>query len=219
MEGSFRDSTLRLSALGLAPNRSFRVIRRRAGALRERYTVSVDSLEARGVDWGEALRVGAVPARSVILDGLDLLIFTDKRIPGRPIPRPRIPILQETLARFGRPIAIDSLRIRGGRVRYQVQPETGEKIGKVEFGRIDGRLTGLHWDPDSGSSSVAVLSLRATLWGVAPMALTLRGPLGSPLPGWTSREGSSIRSWRGCGSGGTGAWGRCAPTITTSRSG
>jgi len=182
MEGSFRDSTLHLDMLSLAPNRAFRIIRRRTPAVRERYTVTVDSLAARGVDWGEALRVGAVPARSVTLDGFDLLIFTDKRIPGRPVPRPRSPILQETLARFGRPIAIDSLRLRGGRIRYQAHPESGDEIGKVEFGRIEGRLTGFRWDPDSTSPSIGVLALHASVWGVAPLDLTIRGPLGSSIP-------------------------------------
>lgn len=181
LRGSFRDSSLTITALGLAPTRSVgRVLRR--GRTRERYTVTVDSIGASGVDWGAVLRVGAIPARSMTIDGADLVVLTDRRVPGRPTPRPRTPILQETLVRFGRPIAIDSLRFRGARVRYQVRPESGEGLGEVDFRRLEVRLTGLVWDPDRPSPSVGVLRLDGTLWGVAPIAVTLRGPLGARAP-------------------------------------
>ena len=182
MEGSFRDSTLRLTALGLAPRRSLRSALRRGGARRERYTVTIDSIGAEGVDWGAALRVGAVPARSVVLDGLDLQILTDKRIPGRPTPRPRQPILQETLVRFGRPVAIDSLRLRGGRVRYQVRPESGDGVGVVDFQRVEARLTGFVWSPDAMLGKRAAFTFRASLWGAAPLVLAIGGPLDARAP-------------------------------------
>ena len=182
LRGSFRDSSLSITALGLAPTRSVGQMLRRGRMRRERYTVSVDSVGASGVDWGAVLRFGAIPARSVTIDGVDLRILTDKRLPGRPTPRPRTPILQEALVQFGRPLAIDTLRLRRGRIRYEVHPETGDEVGVVEFRRIEARLTGLRWDPDEPSASTGVMTLGGSLWGVAPMSLTLRGPLGATRP-------------------------------------
>lgn len=184
LQGSFRDSSLHGRAFALTPIRSIAEVLRRGRTRRERYTIALDSLDARGVDWGAAVRDGSVPARVVTLFGADLEIYTDRRLPGRAVPRPRSPILQETLRRFGRPIAIDTLTLRRARIRYRLQAAAGEGdgIGIVEFQQVDARLTGLTWRPDRRSTVEAELSVRGTLWGFAPMALTVRGPPESKLP-------------------------------------
>lgn len=182
LQGSFRDSSLQGRALALTPTRSVGEVLRRGRTRRERYTVAIDSVDARGVDWGAAVRDGSVPARVVTVHGADLQIFTDKRLPGRPTPRPRSPILQETLQRFGRPIAIDVLRLRRARIRYQIKPEEGEGMGSMEFQGVEARLTGLTWRPGQGSAGQAELSINGTLWGVTPMVLVLRGPPGARTP-------------------------------------
>lgn len=182
LQGSFRDSTLTGQALGLTPTRSIAQVFRRGRQRRERFTLQVDSLVARGVDWTGAVSQGAIPLRYLRIDGADLLIFTDKRLAGRPTPRPRIPILQETLRRFGRPLALDTVEIRHSRLRYQVRAAEGEGIGEVDFAQLGARFTGLRWRPDERSTSVAVLALDTKLWGVAPMKVVIRGPLGSSTP-------------------------------------
>ena len=95
-----------------------------------------------------------------------------------------MPILQETLTKFGRPVQLDTVVIRGGRIRYQAHPAAGEGegIGELDFRRIDGRLTGLRWSPDGSAASTATLTLRGALWGIAPTAITVRGPMGSRRP-------------------------------------
>ena len=182
LQGSFRDSTLTGQALGLAPTRTIAQVFQRGRQRRERFTLTVDSVTARGVDWTAAVSDGAIPLRYVRVDGADLLIFTDKRLAGQPTPRPRVPILQETLRRFGRPIAIDTVQLRHSRLRYQVRATEGEGIGEIDFEQLEARLTGLRWRPDERSTSVAVLALQTQLWGVAPMTLIVRGPVGSSTP-------------------------------------
>ena len=165
LQGSFRDSTLTGQTLGLAPTRTIAQVFQRGRQRRERITLTVDSVTARGVDWTAAVSDGAIPLRYVRVDGADLLIFTDKRLAGRPTPRPRVPILQETLRLFGRPIAIDTVQLRHSRLRYQVRPAEGEGIGEIDFEQLDARLTGLRWRPDERSTSVRYSPSRPSCGG------------------------------------------------------
>ena len=182
LQGSFRDSTLTGQALGLAPTRTIAQVFRRGRQRRERFTLTVDSVTARGVDWTGAVSQGAIPLRYVRVDGADFLIFTDQRLAGRPTPRPRVPILQETLRHFGRPIELDTVEVRHSRLRYQVRAAERDWVGEIDFEQLDATLTGLRWRPDERSTSVAVLAVHTKLWGVAPMSLIVRGPLGSSTP-------------------------------------
>jgi hypothetical protein len=175
IQGSFRDSTLRGRAIALTPTRSIGQVLHRGRTRRERFTLHVDSVEARGVDWGAAVRDGAIPARAVILHGADLEIYTDRRLPGRPSPRPRSPILQETLRRFGRPVAVDTIAFREASLLYRVRPEAGEGIGILDFRHINGTLTGMVWRPGRRSGAEAMLAVRAMLWGETPIALRVSG--------------------------------------------
>jgi hypothetical protein len=169
-------------AIALTPTRTIAEVVRRGRVRRDRYTIGLDSIEARGVDWSAALRDGAVPARAVDLHGLDLQVYTDRRLPGRVAARPRVPILQQTLQRFGRPIAIDSLRIHNGRIRYRIKPDSGEGMGSMDIRRIEARLTGLVWRLGQGTGREAELTIRGTLWGGTPLLLVLRGPPGARTP-------------------------------------
>jgi hypothetical protein len=182
LQGSFRDSTLSGSALGLTPVRSIAQVFRRGHQRRERFTLMVDSVAARGVDWTAAVSDGAIPLRFLRVTGAHLLIFTDQRLAGRPTPRPRVPILQETLRRFGRPIALDTVEVRNSRIQYQVRAAERDWIGEIDFEEVNARLTGLRWRPDARSANTAVLTLQTKLWNVAPMTLVVRGPLGSMTP-------------------------------------
>jgi hypothetical protein len=182
LSGSFRDSSLRARSLALTPNRTIAEVVRRGRTRRDRFTVRLDSVEAYGVDWGAALRDGSVPARVVALHRLDLQIFTDRRLPGRVTPRPRALILQQALQRFGRPIALDSLRIHDGRIRYRIKPDSGEGMGSMDIRHIEARLTGLVWRPGPERSGDAELMIRGTLWGGTPLRLVLRGPPGARVP-------------------------------------
>jgi len=181
LQGSFRDSTLTGQRLGLAPARTIAQVYRRGRQRRERFTLAVDSVTARGVDWTAAVSDGAIPLRYVRVDGADLLIYTDQRLAGRPTPRPRVPILQETLREFGRPVAIDTIELCQSRLRYQVRAAVGDGQGEIDFEALEARFTGLRWDPEGPNSGTAVLSLHTRLWGIAPMALVVRGPLESPI--------------------------------------
>lgn len=182
LQGSFRDSTLQVRALALRPTRSIAEVVRRSGYRRDRFTVRVDSLAARGVDWRRAVRDGSIPIRQLRVDGADLLIYSDHRLTGRPwTGRPK-PILQETIAKFGRPLALDTIEIRRGRIRYQKRSAEGEGIGEVTFTDVSGRLTGLHWGAEAPTDAVGKLVLQARAWGVAPMTLAMWGPMGSAKP-------------------------------------
>jgi hypothetical protein len=177
LQGSFRDSTLSIRHAALLPTRTIAETFRRGRYRRDRIAVVVDSLSAAGVDWRGALRDGAIPMRSLTLTGPDLVIYSDKRLPRRPGEGARRPILQEVLARFGRPLTLDTIRIRNGRVRYQERLAGGRGTGEVDFQDLDARLTGLRWGPEERRDQMAQLDLSAKLWGEGEMALTIRAPV------------------------------------------
>ena len=182
LRGSFRDSSFRVEGASLQPVRSIAEVLRRGRPRRERYAVTVETADARGVDWARGVRDGALVARAVTLNGAFLDIFTDQRLAGRAAPRPRIPILQETVRRFGRPLDVDTVWLQHSRIRYQVHPPEGEEVGVMDLQSIDARLTGLVWLPDAPATGDARLRLTGRLWGAAPVDLSVRGPLGSSTP-------------------------------------
>jgi hypothetical protein len=177
LQGSFRDSTLRIGHAALLPARTILETFRRGRYRKDRIALAVDSLSAAGVDWRGALRDGAIPMRSLTVDAPDLVVHSDKRLPKRPGEGARKPILQETLARFGRPLAVDTLRIRNGRVRYQERTAGGRGTGEVDFQDLDARITGLRWGPDERPGEMVRLDLTAKLWGIGAMVLAIRAPV------------------------------------------
>jgi hypothetical protein len=182
LQGSFRDSTLRIRHAALLPARTILETFRRGRYRKDRIAIVVDSLRAAGVDWRGALRDGAIPMRSLTLEGPDLVVYSDKRLPKRPGEAPRTPILQETLSRFGRPVALDTIRIRRGRVRYQERLEGGRGTGEIDFQDLDARFTGLRWGPGERRDQLARLDLRAKLWGEGEMVLSIDAPVSVGRP-------------------------------------
>jgi len=182
LQGSFRDSTLHIGHAALLPTRSIVEVFRTGRYRRDRISLTVDSLSATGVDWRTALRDGGIPMRALTFDGADFLIYSDKRLPKRPGEVSRKPILQETLARFGRPLALDTIRIRHGRVRYQERIAGGRGTGEIDFQDLDARFTGLRWGPDERRDQMARLDLTAKLWGEGEMALAIRAPVAVGRP-------------------------------------
>ena len=183
LQGSFRDSTLRIGHAALLPARTILETFRRGRYRKDRIAIVIDSLSAAGVDWRGALRDGAIPMRSLTVDGPDLVIYSDKRLPKRPGESPRRPFLQETLSRFGRPIALDTIQIRRGRVRYQERLAGGRGTGEIDFQNLDAHFTGLRWGPGERRDQMARLDLTAKLWGEGRMVLAIRAPVsvGQPM--------------------------------------
>ncbi len=98
----------------------------------------LDNLSVLNIDFPEFANQGKLKAEDIIVDGLDLDVFRDKRLPLkdsviRPMP-------QELLMSSPFGIEVDSLLIENSRVRYQEFVPKGLLVGTLTFDSLNASL-------------------------------------------------------------------------------
>jgi hypothetical protein len=76
--------------------------------------------------------------RNLEVDGLNLNIFRDKRLPFNEDQRPKM--VQDMIKSLKFAVQFDSLTLKKSSFTYQEQPESGEAPGKIWFTHLDARL-------------------------------------------------------------------------------
>lgn len=169
-------------ALRLGPPMDDDAFLRRLRYRRERIRLSLDRLEARGVDVPAFLRRGDLAARGVELEGFDVDVFSHKGLPKEPDP-PDPPDAGH-LPELDRLLRADTVRL-AGRASYAEAPGSGAPIGRVSFEEI--RATGYGVtnrgavgvtdgpyparEPEGGP---VVVEARARVYGATPVHVTFR---------------------------------------------
>lgn len=114
------DSTLLLDSVVAGPRESDAEWIKLQKQRRDLIRLRVDSARLEGVDYRRlASAEGGVVARKVQLHGLDLDVFSDKRLPPGPPRTRRSP--QRWLADLERPVRVDSMQVRRARITYREQ--------------------------------------------------------------------------------------------------
>ena len=114
------DSTLVVDSIVAGPRETdaewIKLQKRRRDLIRMR----IDSVRFQGVDYRRLVSAeGGIVIRNGAIHGLELDVYSDKRLPkGSPKVR-RTP--QQWLADLERPVRIDTLRVNGGRIAYREQ--------------------------------------------------------------------------------------------------
>lgn len=145
----------------------------------DRVLIKVDSLALAGINAHAWVRFGAYRAAMVRATGLNLDVYSDKRLPARRgTSRHRYP--QEWLRTSGVDLHVDSIRARG-RVSYRERSATATRTGALRFENLDATVVNLGTDRSRmiGDSTIR-LSASTRLMGTAPLSVRVDIPAFSP---------------------------------------
>ncbi|OFX50993.1 MAG: hypothetical protein A2066_13550 [Bacteroidetes bacterium GWB2_41_8] len=78
---------------------------------------------------------GELAGKYMSVNGLDMDIYRDKRLPFDEKRRPEM--LQDMIKSMPYPVQIDSLKLNNAKIKYSEQPEQGEQAGQISFSRIN----------------------------------------------------------------------------------
>jgi len=181
LSGSFRDSTLSVDSIRLAPqggdsgfvkDRKFRGSRTELGA---------DHVHIEGLDWTGVIRGTHVAIRHVVLDGFELDLMLDKRLPANPARKKARLTPQQRIAALRGLLAIDSIILHKSRVQYAERSPTADRAGRLRFERIEAAVTNLTNDPARQTDSTPLrIEAKAQFMGAGPLAAVIEFPLLAP---------------------------------------
>lgn len=144
-------------SLRLAPQGSDADWVRRNRRRHDRIAVGLDSARLDGLAVGEWVRLGIYRANTLRIDGLDLDVLSDKRLPpGRP-GRHLNP--QQWLAQTAPPLAIDSVHI-AGKISYRERGKDSPAAGVLRFEQLNVSIAGLRSIAEQGQALALADSVR-----------------------------------------------------------
>lgn len=137
----------------------------------ELYAVEVDSIRLAGFDLAARLERGTLMAHTLLVDGIRVDIHRDKSIAPKGS-EARKPMLAETLRHLRTPLALDSVVVRRGLLRYHERIARNSDYGTLAFSDMNATVTGLR------NMDVTTVALKvdgtARLWDRGHVHLTLR---------------------------------------------
>jgi hypothetical protein len=155
------DSVVTVADIRFGPTVTDAVFARQRPHRRSRLRMEVGRLTANGVDFGKLFRKGGVYVRHLDVDSFSFDIWSDKRLPKNPNPRPR-KTPQAWLADGPGAYGIDSLTANG-RVLYKERREGHDSTGVLSFNRIRAVARNIHHD-EGRSTYADPMRLDATAW-------------------------------------------------------
>jgi hypothetical protein len=181
LSGSFKDSTFTLDSVRLAPrdgDAGYMKGRKHRGT---RVQVGADRLAVEGLDWNGLIQGTRVAARRLVVDGLELDLLLDKRLPANPGPKKPRPYPQQRVAALRGSVAIDSVILHKSRVQYGERSPTADRPGRLRFEDIEGAITNFNNDPRRQTDSTPLrLDATAKLMGAGRLEALIEFPLLSP---------------------------------------
>jgi hypothetical protein len=97
-------------------------------------------LEVRGMDFQEYFQAGVIEAQHVLVEGLDLEVFRDKRMPDDTESRPKM--IHEIIDELPTRILIDTITVEEMKVTYEERPDNdAPRAGSIFIEKINASIT------------------------------------------------------------------------------
>lgn len=139
----------------------------------DRIGAAAAQLAIRGLDGAAWIRTGDYRARALRVAGLELDVFSDKRLPPPPVaPRHRTP--QAWLRTAPVTARLDSIVVRGGLTYRERNGETG-MIGELRFEEVHARISRFATGSGSATRPIGFLAT-ARFMGLTPFQVQARLP-------------------------------------------
>ncbi|MFH1937211.1 MAG: DUF748 domain-containing protein, partial [Bacteroidota bacterium] len=172
------NSTLAIDSFELTPNYSDYEYSRKLGYQTDRMQLSTVNIKMERLDFLTLVEKRKIVAGLVIINGLVLDDYRDKRVEFPTWKRP--PMIQEAIRKIVIPLVIDSVALSNGKVTYREQ--TGEEAGMIFFDRMEVLARNFTSDSLLISRGAELIADGSTyLMGKAKVEGEFRFPLQSPV--------------------------------------
>ena len=173
------DSSIRIDHAKLVPLYPQYEFARVFGKQTDRFSIEMQSLGIRGIQFDSLLALQRPLARLVAIDSLHVSIFRDKNQPFDSSNYPKLP--HEALRTMKNPLTIEEVRINNGYVEYIEHEKDAEQPGMVYFDDINGSIVNI----TSDSSRISInpelrVNARMMLYGKGQMEAIIKMPLNDP---------------------------------------
>ena len=177
---SSADSTVTIGSLRAEPFLDDSGFAARLTYRQDRIILAMSDVALRSVDFGAALRDGAIRASRVVVDSFGIDVFSDHRIAPRPASGPKL-FLTEQLRDLTNPIAIDTIVVMHGSIMYAERAADAERPGVILFEDATGVITNFSNDLEHTTLLTPMVArMDATLFGETSVHAELEIPLMSP---------------------------------------
>lgn len=177
IELSTGKSSLVIHNLKVSPNYNRYDFSRKLGYQMDRMEISISKLELQRLDLRQLLINRKFIAGKIVVDGLILDDYRDKRVAVRPNFKP--PLLQTALVKAKGYINIDTVQLKNGKATYSEQ--VGDQPGMVFFDKMEGTI--FHVTNDSvlvQQRTPMLVNATMYLMGKGKLNASMRIPLGDP---------------------------------------
>jgi hypothetical protein len=172
-----RDSTLAVGWLRFAPPMSDSAFAERLEFRQDRIDLALRRVAMRSVDFGAALRDGAIRAGRVVIDSFGIDVFSDHHLEPQPVSGPK-QFLTEQIRDLATPIAIDTVVVMDGSISYAQRAADAERPGVIQFEDVAGAISGFSNDPNHTSAHLPMIArMSATLSGDVAITAEVEIPL------------------------------------------
>jgi len=179
-DASSQESVVRVGSMGMGPLVSDSQFVSRLEHRKDRISVFMSGVEFRAAEFGAAVRNGSIRANLVTVDSFGIDVFSDHRVPARVAAEQR-QFLTEQFRDMPSPVAIDSVVVFDGMIRYTEHSHDGVYPGQITFEGVTGSITNLSNDPGHTSvSEPLVARAHGMLQGVRPITAEVSIPVLSP---------------------------------------
>jgi hypothetical protein len=132
---SSKNNRFTASNLHVIPNFSKEVFNKKNGFQSDYVEGKLDSVVISQPDIRRWFDKGELAGKYMSVNGLDISVFRDKRIPFDESRRSKM--IQDMIKALPHPTQIDSLKLIDASVRYAEQPHLGDGIGQIKFSNIN----------------------------------------------------------------------------------
>lgn len=177
VSGGSRDSVLTIRSLRRTPIEPGAVHPGPARYRQDRIELEASGLTASGLDFRAFLREDALRVRRIDVAAFRASDFHDLTLPSAPRGAPpwRPARLLRSLAAT---VAVDTLELGEGEVRYAELPEGGTHPGTVRFDSLHAELTGLR-SPGAGGPDTLLVRVHTLVQGTGRLRVRFRIPMDS----------------------------------------
>jgi hypothetical protein len=144
----------------------------------EIFDITLKKLSIRGIDFQKVKNDGAFYVDSLLVQGLDLNILMDKRLPFNEDKRPKLP--NEVIKNVGFPLYIKGISIMDSHLNYEERMETTDELMTAILGNLSVEISFATSVSDSIATGKSMeVKLRSNFMNLTPLRIDFDFPLNS----------------------------------------
>jgi hypothetical protein len=139
------DDNITIDHLKLKPIENIYKLAAKQNPSKEVYDIKTDKIALNGIDIKDIISNGRIYLNSVNIEGADILIVKDKRMPENLEKRPLFP--NQLLYKLNVPLKIDTIRLINSDLQYSERTKNSKKLMTVRLSKINSKIFNVSTKP------------------------------------------------------------------------